>query len=191
MKSALPKVLHPLLGRPMLAYPVQAALDAGAARVVIVRRPRRGAGRRPSWRKRFDARVRDGAAARAARHRRRARAAAHSAAAELHGLFLIFYGDAPLLTRARAARACSRSRRGSATPLALLTATLDDPTGYGRILRDAARPRDRRSASRRTAAPRRRAIRECNPGVYAVDARVLPRRGRQADHRTTRKASCT
>jgi bifunctional UDP-N-acetylglucosamine pyrophosphorylase/glucosamine-1-phosphate N-acetyltransferase len=44
MKSALPKVLHPLLGRPMVTYPVQAALDAGAAKVVVVL-PRPGAGR--------------------------------------------------------------------------------------------------------------------------------------------------
>ncbi|HEX4355859.1 MAG TPA: NTP transferase domain-containing protein, partial [Polyangiales bacterium] len=36
MKSRLPKVLHPLLGRPMLTYPIDAALAAGAARVVVV-----------------------------------------------------------------------------------------------------------------------------------------------------------
>src|SRR5262245_9412054 len=36
MKSALPKVLHPLLGRAMIHYPVQAALDAGAEQVVVV-----------------------------------------------------------------------------------------------------------------------------------------------------------
>ena len=36
MKSSLPKVLHPLAGRPMVHYVVQAALDAGAAEVVVV-----------------------------------------------------------------------------------------------------------------------------------------------------------
>ncbi|WP_293174029.1 NTP transferase domain-containing protein, partial [Oceanithermus sp.] len=36
MKSALPKVLHPLLGRPLVAYAARAALDAGAERVVAV-----------------------------------------------------------------------------------------------------------------------------------------------------------
>ena len=36
MKSQLPKVLHPLLGRPMLSYPVDAAFGAGAERVVCV-----------------------------------------------------------------------------------------------------------------------------------------------------------
>src|SRR6476620_3169849 len=56
MKSALPKVLHPLLGRPMLSYPVQAALDAGAEKVVVVL----GHGIdqvRPELERRFGARV--------------------------------------------------------------------------------------------------------------------------------------
>src|SRR5690349_17524464 len=56
MKSALPKVLHPLLGRPMLSYPIQAALDAGAERVVVVL----GHGLaqvRAELERRFDARV--------------------------------------------------------------------------------------------------------------------------------------
>src|SRR4051794_7639125 len=36
MKSQLPKVLHPLCGRPLLEYPVAAAFDAGADQVVVV-----------------------------------------------------------------------------------------------------------------------------------------------------------
>src|SRR5580700_7328785 len=36
MKSALPKVLHPIAGRPLVHYPVQAALDAGCTEVVVV-----------------------------------------------------------------------------------------------------------------------------------------------------------
>ena len=68
MKSALPKVLHPLLGRPMLAYPVQAALDAGAERVVTVL----GHGNeqvQAELAKRFDGRVVAALPTRAARHR--------------------------------------------------------------------------------------------------------------------------
>src|SRR3954469_4036518 len=41
MRSATPKVLHPICGRPMGAWPVQAALDAGAAKVVVVGGPDR------------------------------------------------------------------------------------------------------------------------------------------------------
>ena len=40
MKSAVPKVLHPLCGRPLVLWPVQAALDAGAARVIVVDNPK-------------------------------------------------------------------------------------------------------------------------------------------------------
>ena len=36
MKSALPKVLHPVCGRPLLHYPVRAALEAGASEVIVV-----------------------------------------------------------------------------------------------------------------------------------------------------------
>src|SRR6185369_4416062 len=36
MKSALPKVLHPLAGRPLVHYPVRAALEAGCGEVVVV-----------------------------------------------------------------------------------------------------------------------------------------------------------
>src|SRR4051794_3081515 len=36
MRSALPKVLHPLCGRPLVHWPVQAARDAGAGRIVVV-----------------------------------------------------------------------------------------------------------------------------------------------------------
>src|SRR3954468_21398373 len=41
MRSALPKVLHPLCGRPLIAWPVAAAEDAGAARIVVVDNPKR------------------------------------------------------------------------------------------------------------------------------------------------------
>src|SRR3954453_23975472 len=41
MRSQLPKVLHPLCGRPLIAWPVQAAKDAGAGRVIVVDNPKR------------------------------------------------------------------------------------------------------------------------------------------------------
>ena len=41
MRSAVPKVLHPLCGRPLIAWPVQAARDAGAGRVIVVDNPKR------------------------------------------------------------------------------------------------------------------------------------------------------
>jgi bifunctional UDP-N-acetylglucosamine pyrophosphorylase/glucosamine-1-phosphate N-acetyltransferase len=41
MRSALPKVLHPLCGRPVIAWPVEAAKAAGAKTVVVVDNPKR------------------------------------------------------------------------------------------------------------------------------------------------------
>ena len=41
MRSATPKVLHELCGRPMVMWPVTAALEAGASRVVVVDSPER------------------------------------------------------------------------------------------------------------------------------------------------------
>jgi bifunctional UDP-N-acetylglucosamine pyrophosphorylase/glucosamine-1-phosphate N-acetyltransferase len=41
MRSSLPKLLHPVCGRPMIAWPVQAALDAGADRVAVIVSPNR------------------------------------------------------------------------------------------------------------------------------------------------------
>src|SRR5690606_28951538 len=39
MKSSLPKVLHPLCGRPLVYYPIQAAISSGASRVIVVANP--------------------------------------------------------------------------------------------------------------------------------------------------------
>ena len=41
MRSTLPKVLHPLCGRPLILWPVAAALEAGAGKVVVVDNPKR------------------------------------------------------------------------------------------------------------------------------------------------------
>src|SRR3954467_6304175 len=41
MRSAIPKVLHPLCGRPLIAWPIQAARGAGADRIVVVAGPKR------------------------------------------------------------------------------------------------------------------------------------------------------
>jgi bifunctional UDP-N-acetylglucosamine pyrophosphorylase/glucosamine-1-phosphate N-acetyltransferase len=166
MKSALPKVLHPLLGRPMLSYPVQAALDAGARQVVVVV----GHGREAveaELARRFDARV----TTRVQLEQRGTGDAARcglQALPEHRGLVLVFYGDAPLITE-RPLRALVELAQNTQVPLALLTATLSDATGYGRILRDAqGRVLAIREQKDCSAAEGR--IAEFNPGVYAITA---------------------
>ena len=166
MKSALPKVLHPLLGRPMLSYPVQAALDAGATQVVVVL----GHGRElieTELAQRFDARV---VTALQAEQRGTGDAARCGALAmpDYQGIFLIFYGDAPLITAAPLAQLITRVQ-DSDCPLALLTATADDPTGYGRILRDA-HGMVKAIREHKDCNAEELLVREWNPGVYAVRA---------------------
>jgi bifunctional UDP-N-acetylglucosamine pyrophosphorylase / glucosamine-1-phosphate N-acetyltransferase len=166
MKSALPKVLHPLLGRPMLSYPVQAALDAGAEKVVVVV----GHGReqvQAELARRFDARV---TCALQPEQRGTGDAARCGAAAvaDFAGRLLVLYGDAALITAAPLRSLLARAAAASG-PLALITATLPDASGYGRILRDA----DGRVVAireQRDCSAQERAIGEFNPGVYAIAA---------------------
>ncbi len=166
MKSTLPKVLHPLLGRPMVSYPVQAALEAGAERVVVVL----GHGRdqvQAELARRFDARVQTALQPEQRGTGDAARCGAQ-AVPEHDGLLLIFYGDAARIS-ARPLQALLQCARQGKAPLALLTATSADPTGYGRIVRDAA-GRVCAIREQKDCSEQETRITEWNPGVYAVSA---------------------
>src|SRR5258706_3158795 len=134
MKSPVPKMLHPLAGRPLIYYAVRAALDAGASDVVVVV----GHGRDQVQSYLADT---FGAAVRTA-HQAEQRGTGHAALMGLPALAhvdntLLLYGDAPLM-EASDLRALADALEGHPeAPLALLTCELDDPTGYGRVLRDA------------------------------------------------------
>jgi bifunctional UDP-N-acetylglucosamine pyrophosphorylase / glucosamine-1-phosphate N-acetyltransferase len=169
MKSQRPKVLHEVAGRPMVTWPVAAALEAGAARCVVVV-GHGGDAVRAALTARFGERV---TFAEQPEQRGTGDAVRHG----LEGVrpddarVLILYGDTPLLTAATL-RALMKVARSGTGPLALLTTQLDDPTGYGRILRD---PEGRVTAIRehRDASDEERAVREVNPGIYAVDTAFL------------------
>jgi bifunctional UDP-N-acetylglucosamine pyrophosphorylase/glucosamine-1-phosphate N-acetyltransferase len=166
MKSPLSKVLHPVAGRPLIHYPVAAARAAGATSVVVIVSPRDrntiesylvGAFGRESIR----VAVQDPP-----------RGTGDAARVGLDALdsdarrTLILSGDVPLIAQEdieRLATALSLDR-----PLVLGTCLLDEPRGYGRILRDAeGRVQGiREQADLKTDSER--AIREINAGVYAV-----------------------
>ncbi len=168
MKSALPKVLHPIAGRPLLYYPVRAALDAGCDDIVVVI----GHGRdlaQQYLQNAFDARVRTvvqetqrgtGDAARVG-----------VGAIEKRGderPVVIFYGDVPLIEAADL-RLVLEHKKASNAPLAIATCTVADPTGYGRVIRDEKRKvvaiREQRDLENED----QRAIREINPGIYVAE----------------------
>ncbi|MDD9937333.1 MAG: bifunctional UDP-N-acetylglucosamine diphosphorylase/glucosamine-1-phosphate N-acetyltransferase GlmU [Myxococcales bacterium] len=170
MKSSLPKVLHTLLERPMVSYPIDAALAAGAERVVVVV----GVGREQveaALSARYDGRV---TTALQAEQRGTGDAArcGREAVAGVSGRLVILCGDTPLLTAA--AIAALLESTDADTRLALLTSTLDDARGYGRILRDGD-GRVRAIREDRDCTEAERAIREWNPGVYAIDADFFDR----------------
>ncbi len=177
MKSALPKVLHPLCGRELVAWPVRAALDAGAARVVVVV----GHGREAveaALARRFPEHSADGRVTTAVQEQQLGTGdAVRSALPALSDVadadyVVVLCGDTPLL-RHEAVSALLEAAAGG-NKCAMLTGVVDDPTGYGRIVRGA----DGRVVAIREhkdASAAERAIREMNPGVYAVEKGFLVR----------------
>jgi bifunctional UDP-N-acetylglucosamine pyrophosphorylase/glucosamine-1-phosphate N-acetyltransferase len=81
---------------------------------------------------------------------------------------LVLYGDVPLVQAATLRRLLEGARGG----LAVLTAELEDPAAYGRVVRDAS-GRVQRIVELRDASPAERAIREINAGFYAAAAKRL------------------
>jgi len=167
MKSAVPKVMHALGGKPLLNWVVQAARAAGAAPVVAVL----GHGAE-------HVQAILPAGVQSVRQRRPlgtadAVLAARAALAGRGGDILVLCGDAPLL-RARTLRrlvAEHRRRRAAAT---MLTAVLADPTGYGRVVRVPADPGAvARIVEEKDAGASERRISEVNSGAYVFRAAAL------------------
>jgi bifunctional UDP-N-acetylglucosamine pyrophosphorylase/glucosamine-1-phosphate N-acetyltransferase len=167
MKSARPKVLHELCGRPMIHHVVDAALAAGAADVVVVV----GHGRddvSAYLARAFGDRVRT-ALQETQRGTGDAVRCALPALREGVDAVLLLCGDTPLLDAEELGRL--RGALG-AHPLAMLTAVLADPTGYGRVLRDA-EGRVVGVREHKDATAEERAIREVNPSVYVAERAFL------------------
>lgn len=162
MKSALPKVLHPLCGQPLIHYPVQLATGLGSATTVLV--VGHGAGQ-------VEAAL-DGAAVCFALQAEQlgtghALLCARAALAGVTGTILLLCGDVPLLQAATLDRLLAHHRDAQAS-VTVLTAQLANPHGYGRIVRDG----DEVVAivEEKDATPELRQIREINTGIYCFEA---------------------
>jgi bifunctional UDP-N-acetylglucosamine pyrophosphorylase/glucosamine-1-phosphate N-acetyltransferase len=167
MKSARPKVLHPLAGRPIIdhvlrtssqlqpdrtvlvvghgAADVQQALSGWSGLQLVTQSPQLGTGH--------------------------ALLQAAPALEGQTGTLLLLYADVPLLSVGTLQRLLEahRTTRAAAT---VLTAELDDPYGYGRIVRDAS-GQIARIVEERDASADERAIREVNSGIYALELKSL------------------
>ncbi|HEX6989215.1 MAG TPA: bifunctional UDP-N-acetylglucosamine diphosphorylase/glucosamine-1-phosphate N-acetyltransferase GlmU [Bacillota bacterium] len=164
MRSDLPKVLHPLAGRPMVRHVVAAVRGAGVDQVIAVvgHQAQRvietlGDGVRYV---RQEQQLGTGHAVRCAQ--------AAAAGAER---VLVVPGDTPLLT-ARSLTALLRRQAESGAVATLLTAVVADPRGYGRVVRDHA-GRLQRIVEEADANPGELSIREINAGVAVFEARAL------------------
>jgi bifunctional UDP-N-acetylglucosamine pyrophosphorylase / glucosamine-1-phosphate N-acetyltransferase len=169
MKSEQPKVLHPLLGRPLCAWPIAAAAEVGAHPLVVVVGQKGDAVRAAlqtqfaSAEPRFAIQEKPLGTADAVR-------AAAEQLKDVHGPVLILYGDTPLLTASTLRRLLDAKAQAHA-PLALVSTTANNPTGYGRLIR--VEGQVVRVVEDRDASSAERTLTEVNAGVYAVDGRFL------------------
>ena len=160
MKSALPKVLHPVAGRPMIAHVMDRLRDLAPERAAVVIGPDMtevARAVRPTATVVQDRPLGTAHAAACARERM----------AGFRGDVLILFGDTPLLSAATLETALSARRGGGAPAVAALGFTPSDPAGYGRMVlgRDGSLEA---IVEDRDASPDQRAIGLCNAGIMAV-----------------------
>lgn len=166
MRSSLPKVLHPVCGRPMVAWPVLAARQAGAGRVAAIVSPERDisaglpVGVEAVVQPRPDG---TGGAVRAA-----------LPLIEAAETVLVLSGDHPLISAATLA-ALLEAHAESGAAATMVTVELDDPGSYGRVLRGAGGEVERvvEAKAPGDARPEELEIREVNAGTYAFEAAPL------------------
>ncbi|RYZ06951.1 MAG: bifunctional N-acetylglucosamine-1-phosphate uridyltransferase/glucosamine-1-phosphate acetyltransferase [Myxococcales bacterium] len=168
MKSALPKVMHPVAGRPLLAYSLRAAFDAGVEQAVVVTSGRSELS--DFLTKEFGSRV-----ITAVQDPPRGTGdAARIGMAHVHSArVLILCGDTPLVRSEELAQLVAALDRPGATDLSLMTCFLDLPHGYGRVLRDGEGGVREVREQRDLRDDRERAIREVNAGMYAGRTDVI------------------
>ena len=168
MRSDLPKVLHPLAGKPMLAHVIDTARQTGAANMCVVyghggERVREAM---PSpdllWAKQ-EPQLGTGHAVLQAMPALQKVGAGKTAV-------LVLYGDVPLIRTATLQRLIAAAGNDK---LALLTAHLDNPHGYGRIVRTAGKVT--RIVEEKDADDAERAIREINTGILVAPGAALAR----------------
>jgi bifunctional UDP-N-acetylglucosamine pyrophosphorylase / glucosamine-1-phosphate N-acetyltransferase len=166
MRSALPKVLHPICGRPMVEWVIGAARAAGAAEVVCVTRPGDGVAEGlPDDVKVAEQVAGEGTGA--------AVLAARDAVAP-GSRVMILSGDQPLISAELLGELVAAHAAAGAAATLLTTEGLD-PTGYGRIVRGADGTVERIVETKDPSGvpPEELALREVNLGTYVFDADAL------------------
>lgn len=167
MKSRLPKVLHPIAGRPMLGHVLAAATGLESAKTVLVSGP--GMDEVTDYARSVAANVSIAIQENQLGTGDAARAAAPQIS-DRDGIVLFVFGDTPLVRRETLADMVERCRTES--DIVILGFEAADPTGYGRVVRDGEEVK--RIVEHRDASEEIRAIRLCFGGPMAVRAAHLP-----------------
>ena len=167
MRSSLPKMLHPVCGRAMIAWPVEAARAAGAGRIGVIVSPNRDltdhmpAGTETVVQPQADG---TGGAVRAAR----------DLVSDAETV-VVLPGDHPLIATDVIARLLDAHAAAGATAT-VLTTIMETPGSYGRIVRDAGGDVERiaeAKAGAGDASEAELAIKEVNTSIYAFDGPAL------------------
>jgi bifunctional UDP-N-acetylglucosamine pyrophosphorylase/glucosamine-1-phosphate N-acetyltransferase len=170
MRSKLPKVLHQILGRPILGHVINAAWQLEPNKIVVVT----GSGREQveSWLSenqpavvKIEQTPRNGTghAVRVALEKSKSNSDADN--------IMVLYGDTPLLTGA-ALRVLWQSHTEANAAATILTANVSEPTGYGRIIRDKSL-KVIGIVEEKDASADQKAITEINSGIYVFNRKLL------------------
>ena len=166
MRSSVPKMLHPVCGRPMVAWPVLAARDAGAERVCVIVSPERN----------LSAALPHGTETVVQSHPDGTGGAIRAALDVIADAdtVVVLNGDHPLVTGEHLEEVAKvhRDARAAAT---VVTVDRDDPESLGRVVRDAAGEFERIVETKHPEgiAPEILAIHEVNTNTFAFDAAAL------------------
>jgi bifunctional UDP-N-acetylglucosamine pyrophosphorylase/glucosamine-1-phosphate N-acetyltransferase len=166
MQSARAKVLHHLGGRALITYPLAALRQAGVDPIVVVVGYQAEAVQAVCAP--YGVRFALQAEQRGTGH---ATQSAQPVLGDFNGDLLLVYGDLPFL-RPETFRRLIAAHQGADATVSLLTATVADPAGFGRIVR-AGDGRVARIVEDRDATDAERAIHEINVGVYCARTRFL------------------
>ena len=177
MKSNRAKVLHELGGLPLIAHVVRAAQALGPQAILVVVGHQAEEVERAAL-----AEVGDLARAVLQAQQRRTGDAVESARSELENtdsLVLILSGDVPMI-KTETLRKLIEHHNNARANCTILSVRLENPTGYGRIIRDEA-DSFQKIIEHRDATEEQRGVKEINSGIYCFDAKDLYRALRKVE----------
>jgi UDP-N-acetylglucosamine diphosphorylase/glucosamine-1-phosphate N-acetyltransferase len=166
MKSDLPKVLHKLCGKPMVEYVIETAKKVGVEKIILVVGHKRE--KTQKLLKHLDVEFVIQEEQLGTGH---AVMQAKKHLANFDGDILILCGDVPLLKSDTVRRLLEEHRRKKAVAT-VLTAILEDPSGYGRIIRDE-KGMVEKIVEDKDASANEKKVREINTGTFCFDSKPL------------------